>query len=157
MAADDFSGDGNLDVAINGNDFGTEVATGRYDALNGLVLLGDGTGNFNAQSIQQSGIFIPGDGKALIRLQQAGGHYLIAASQNQNALKVFRLKKSNRLIALQPDELYAIVHLQNGETRKAEFSYGNSFLSQSARFITVNEAMESIEIFNRKGRSRLIK
>ena len=157
MVADDFSGDGNLDVVINGNDFGTEVSTGRCDALNGLVLLGDGAGNFAAQSILQSGIFIPGDGKALIGLQQAGGHCLLAASQNQNALKVFRLKKNSRLIALQPDELYAIIHLQNGKSRKAEFSYGNSFLSQSSRFITMNEAMESIEIFNRKGQSRLIK
>ena len=156
MVADDFNSDGNLDVAINGNDFGTEVSTGRYDALNGLVLLGDGNGNFNPQTILQSGIFIPGDGKALIGLQQSGGHYLLAASQNQNALKVFKLKKSVRLIALQPHELYALVHLQNGKTRKTEFSHGNSFLSQSARFIAMNEAVESIEIFDRKGRSRLI-
>jgi hypothetical protein len=156
MVADDFNGDGNLDVAINGNDFGTEVSTGRYDALNGLVLLGDGNGNFSAQTILQSGIFIPGDGKALTRLQQSGGHYLLAASQNQDVVKVFRLKKSRRLIALQPDELYAIVHLRNGKTRKVEFSCGDSFLSQSARFITMNEAVESVEIFSRKGQSRLI-
>jgi hypothetical protein len=46
MIADDFDGDGNLDVLINGNDFGTEVSVGRYDALNGLLLKGDGKGNF---------------------------------------------------------------------------------------------------------------
>ncbi|MBU3745555.1 MAG: VCBS repeat-containing protein, partial [Sediminibacterium sp.] len=37
MVVDDFNGDGNLDIAINGNDYGTEVAVGRYDAMNGLV------------------------------------------------------------------------------------------------------------------------
>ena len=42
MVVDDFNGDGNLDVAVNGNDYGNEVTNGRYDALNGLVLLGDG-------------------------------------------------------------------------------------------------------------------
>ncbi|MEJ7588233.1 MAG: VCBS repeat-containing protein [Ferruginibacter sp.] len=42
MTTDDFNQDGNLDVAVNGNDFGTEVSNGRYDALNGLVMLGDG-------------------------------------------------------------------------------------------------------------------
>lgn len=156
MVADDFNGDGNLDVAMNGNDFGTEVSTGRYDALNGLVLLGDGNGNFSAQTILQSGIFIPGDGKALVRLRQAGSHYLLAASQNQNLLKIFRQKKDNPLIALQPGERYAVVHLKNGKSRKLEFSYGDSFLSQSARFITMNEAVERIEIFNRKGQRRLI-
>jgi hypothetical protein len=62
MVVDDFDGDGNLDVMINGNDYGTEVGVGRYDALNGLMLKGDGKGHFNPQSILQSGIYIPGDG-----------------------------------------------------------------------------------------------
>ncbi len=157
MVADDFNNDGNLDVVINGNDFGTEVATGRYDALNGLLLLGDGKGNFSPQTILQSGIFIPGDGKALIRLKQAGGHYLVAASQNQSALKLFRLKKTSRAIALEPDEIYALIHLRDGKTRREEFQYGSSFLSQSARFITINDAVESIEIFKRNGPSRLMR
>ena len=47
MLADDFDGDGNLDVLISGNDFGTEVSVGRYDALNGLLLKGDGSGGFS--------------------------------------------------------------------------------------------------------------
>jgi len=48
MVAEDVDGDGNLDVIMNGNDYGTEVSVGRYDALNGLVLKGDGKGNFFA-------------------------------------------------------------------------------------------------------------
>ncbi len=63
MAVDDFDGDGNLDVIINGNDWGTEVTVGRYDALNGLLLSGDGKGNFTPLSILESGIYIPGNGK----------------------------------------------------------------------------------------------
>ena len=42
MVADDFDNDGNLDVCINTNDFGSDPSTGRYDALNGLVLKGEG-------------------------------------------------------------------------------------------------------------------
>ncbi len=68
MVADDFDGDGNLDVLINGNDYGTEVSIGRYDALNGLLLKGDGNGGFSPLSILQSGIYIPGNGKALVKL-----------------------------------------------------------------------------------------
>ena len=36
---DDFNGDGNLDIAAVGNDYGTEVSLGRYDAMNGLIML----------------------------------------------------------------------------------------------------------------------
>lgn len=35
ITVDDYNGDGNLDVLINGNDYGTEPVIGRYDALNG--------------------------------------------------------------------------------------------------------------------------
>ena len=69
IVTDDFNGDGNLDVALCGNDFGTEVTNGRYDAMNGLVFSGDGSGNFIAQTILQSGIFIPGDARAFIKLK----------------------------------------------------------------------------------------
>jgi hypothetical protein len=41
MIADDFDGDGNLDLAMNTNDYGTDVTVGRYDALNGLMLKGE--------------------------------------------------------------------------------------------------------------------
>src|SRR4029077_5281699 len=94
MIADDFDGDGNLDVLINGNDYGTEVSVGRYDALNGLLLKGDGKGNFQPLSILQSGIYIPDDGKALVKLQGANSKYLVAASQNKDYLKLFALRKN---------------------------------------------------------------
>jgi hypothetical protein len=46
METGDFDGDGNLDVVMNGNDYGSEAAIGRYDAFNGLMLKGDGKGGF---------------------------------------------------------------------------------------------------------------
>jgi hypothetical protein len=91
MVVDDFNGDGNPDVLINTNDFGTEVLTGRYDALNGLILLGRGHGEFSPLGISESGIFIPGNGKALVKLKGPKGEYLVAAAQNRGPLKVFEL------------------------------------------------------------------
>lgn len=92
MIADDFDRDGNLDVCMNTNDFGTDPANGRYDALNGLVLKGDGKGNFKPLTMLQSGIYIPGNGKWLAKLKSGNGNYLLAASQNRGPLKVFRLR-----------------------------------------------------------------
>ena len=92
MIVDDFDNDGNLDVCMNTNDFGTDPANGRYDALNGLVLKGDGKGKFKPLTIMQSGIYIPGSGKGLAKLKSSNGNYLLVASQNKGQLKVFQLK-----------------------------------------------------------------
>jgi hypothetical protein len=156
MVVDDFDGDGNLDVMINGNDFGTEVSVGRYDALNGLMLKGDGNGNFCPQSILQSGIYIPGDGKALVKLQSISGNYMLVASQNRGALKLFQLKRNVNNIKLMPDDENAIITYKNGVREKREFYYGSSFLSQSGRFLTVNNDVKNVQITNYKGQVRTI-
>jgi hypothetical protein len=156
IVVDDFDGDGNLDVAINGNDFGTEVSTGRYDAFNGLMLKGDGKGNFNPLTIQQSGIYIPGDGKALVKLKDANGSYLLAASQNKDVMKVFELKRAVNIIKLQPLDMFATIKYKNGKTSKEEFYNGTSFLSQSGRFMNIDKTMESVKITDSNGNVRNI-
>jgi hypothetical protein len=154
MVVDDFDGDGNLDVMINGNDYGTEVSVGRYDALNGLMLKGDGKGNFYPQSILQSGIYIPGNGKALVKLQNNQGGYMLVASQNRGPLKMFELKRKVNNIKLLPDDETAIITSKNGTKQKQEFYYGSSFLSQSGRFITVNSDVKTVQITNNKRQTR---
>ncbi len=156
MTVDDFDGDGNLDIAISGNDFGTEVNTGRYDAFNGLMLKGDGKGNFKPQSILQSGIYIPGNGKALVKLTGAGGKYLLAASQNKDIIKVFELKRPVRSVKLQPLDMFATIQYKNGKTARQEFYYGESFLSQSGRFFNIDQNMSAVSITDNFGRSRNI-
>jgi len=154
---DDFNGDGNLDVAASGNDYGNEVANGRYDALNGLVLLGDGAGNFKAQSISEAGFFVPFDAKALIKLRGADSSYLMAASQNRGPLKLFRNRNSeDRLIPLQRTDKSLLFSLSNGKKRKEEIYFGNSFLSQSGLFSTGNKNILTVEIKDSKGRVRTI-
>jgi hypothetical protein len=93
MIVDDFNGDGNLDVVINTNDYSTNISIGRYDALNGLLLTGDGKGNFKPHSILESGLYIQGNGKAIVKLKSANNENLLAASQNRGRLKLFRIKK----------------------------------------------------------------
>jgi ASPIC and UnbV/FG-GAP-like repeat len=156
MAVEDFDGDGNLDVVINGNDYGTEVSVGRYDALNGLFLKGDGKGNFSPLTILQSGIYIPGNGKALVMLQGEGNKCLIAASQNRGALKVLQLKKMDSCIRFLPGDVSALIKYKNGTLQKREINYGASFLSQSARFIITNKNMVSIEVLDNRDKKRVI-
>ena len=154
MVVDDYDGDGNLDVLINGNDYGTEVSVGRYDALNGLLLKGNGKGAFEPLSILQSGIYIPGNGKALVKLQSSGGNYLVAASQNRDELKVFQLKRNVSNIKLQPNDISAEIKFKDGKIQKQEFYYGSSFLSQSGRFLITDKNMISVTIKNSLGQIR---
>jgi hypothetical protein len=156
MTVDDFDGDGNLDVLINGNDYGTEVSVGRYDAMNGLLLKGDGKGNFKPQSIIESGIYIPGNGKGMVKLRSAGDRYLVAAGQNRGPLKVFQLKRKVGSLSLLPGDVSAVLTYKNGLSQKLEFYYGSSFLSQSARFITTDENMKSVSVTNADGMIRNI-
>jgi hypothetical protein len=156
ISVDDYDGDGNLDVLINGNDFGTEPILGRYDALNGLLLKGDGKGNFTPLSILQSGIFIPGNGKALVQLKNSNGNLLVAASQNKGPLKIFKLNRNKKTVPLSPFDESAIIYYKDGKKQKRETGYGSSFLSQSGRFLTIDDNVKSVEIKDNKGKIRKI-
>ncbi|MCU7547915.1 VCBS repeat-containing protein [Chitinophagaceae bacterium LB-8] len=156
MVAEDFDGDGNLDLVINGNDYGAEVSVGRYDALNGLYLKGDGKGNFSSLSILNSGIFIPGNGKALVKLRSQSGDCLLVASQNKGPLKIFQLKKRVQCIPLQPSDVSFLIRYKDGRIQRGEVYYGSSFLSQSGRFLIINNKVTSVEVMDGKGRKRII-
>jgi hypothetical protein len=156
IVTNDFDGDGNMDILLNGNEFSMAPPLGRYDALNGLLLKGDGKGNFSPLSLLESGIYIPGNGKALIQLV-SNNKLTIAAAQNASWLKCFQSRRqNNKIVPLLPDDAFAMVALKNGRRRKEEFGFGSSFLSQSGRFIMLNPSIQSVEIVNNKKQKRVI-
>ncbi|MEM8507963.1 MAG: VCBS repeat-containing protein [Bacteroidota bacterium] len=89
MITDDFDQDGNLDALLAGNDFQAESQFGRYDALNGIFLKGDGTGNFKEVKPSESGFYVPGQASQLIKIKNKTGQTLVLAAQNNDSLKVF--------------------------------------------------------------------
>ena len=153
MAVQDINDDGNLDVMISGNDYGNEIVNGHYDALNGLVLLGDGKNNFKPLTIQESGLFIPGDGKGLAQLI-VGDRYTLAATQNKGSLKLFGLQKNYRVIRFNKDDVKAVLYLKSGRSRVHEIYHGDSFLSNSARVLVANGSVTSIEVLDKNGAKR---
>jgi hypothetical protein len=157
MLAWDVDGDGNLDLLVNGNDFGVELSVGKCDALNGLVLKGDGKGHFKALPTGETGFYIPGDGKALICFQGKDKEACIMASQNRKALKVFSPNHKLKAVPVKPDDIAAIIHYRDKRQRKTELYYGHSFLSQSSRNIFLDENAESVELVDTKNNSRMIK
>ena len=157
MIADDFDGDGNPDLLINGNDFGADVSIGRYDAFNGLLLKGNGKGDFAPQSIINSGIFLPGNGKALVKLRGVGNKYLVAASEHEGPLRLFRLNAALSIYKLSDSDESAFITYKDGSHAKQEFYYGSSFISQSSRFILINDKITQLEIKNTSGQTKVVK
>lgn len=156
MIVEDFNEDGNLDVVMNTNDFGTESTVGRYDALNGLYFEGDGKGNFVAKPMSETGIYIPGNGKAFVKAKHASGKHMIIAGQNRGPLKIFSGNTNVKLMPVQPFDCSALFTFKNGKQRKQEIYYGSSFLSQSGRFLNVGNLSTAIELSDFKGNKRKI-
>ncbi|GAB4421010.1 MAG: VCBS repeat-containing protein [Bacteroidia bacterium] len=84
----DFDDDGHTDLLLVGNSQATEVQSGPYDALSGLLLRGSSDG-FTPLTVARSGFYVPGDGRALASLRTADGQLLILAAQNNGPLRVF--------------------------------------------------------------------
>lgn len=117
---------------------------------------GDGKGNFTPLSIAASGIYLPGDGKALVSFKGKNNRLLIAGSQNKGPLKVFELKKDLKLVSLKPMDETGLFFYRNGKKQLHEITYGSSFLSQSGRFLIIHKNVVSVEIKNNKGEVRKI-
>lgn len=153
---EDFDEDGNLDVLMVGNDFGNEVSVGRLDAFNGLLLSGNGKGEFMVKNLNQSGFFVGGDAKGLIRITNAKGNPLIMATQNKGQLASFAYSKTQMAKPLKSNDAVIFEHLKNGKTRKKEINYGTSFYSQSSRSILESKNTKYLEVIDYQGRKRKI-
>ncbi len=89
----DFNNDGNLDVLCVGNLFVSEIETPKSDAGSGLLLLGDGQGNFTGQPNVSTGFYASGDAKRVSGISVEGTDLILVANNN-GALQSFKWKKS---------------------------------------------------------------
>lgn len=157
MVTDDVNNDGKLDLLLSGNDFGMEPFSGRHDAFNGVVLLGNGKGGFAAMELAAGGLYIPGDGKALARIDRPAGGPLYVATQNQDSVLAFGQRAPSsrtRTINLGPLDCSAIATYANNRKQRLEFYHGSGYLSQSSRRVTVDETMSRLEITDYSGKKR---
>ncbi|TXE12261.1 VCBS repeat-containing protein [Algoriphagus aquimarinus] len=158
LATEDVNGDGYPDVVLIGNDYGNEIFVGRLDAHLGLVLLGDGKGNFTPMSPQESGFVVPGDGKALVKIASAQGQPLFVASQNRGKLLMFQHKnaQTNRSITVGQEVMAVILELENGQKQRIETSLGSGFLSQSGREVILPKGVKGIQLQDYKGNMKAV-
>jgi len=87
----DFDHDGNTDLLIAGNFYPVNIQMGRYDASYGLLLKGDGKGNFKPVSSVHSGFSVKGEVRALRKvIINAKDYYLTI--RNNDTIEAFTLK-----------------------------------------------------------------
>jgi len=92
ITVNDFDKDGNADIVMGGNFYESKPEVGIYDASYGLLLKGDGKGNFTALSAQQSGINIRGAVRDIMNVK-AGKESLMIMAVNNTALNIFKQNK----------------------------------------------------------------
>ena len=86
----DFNGDGNEDLVLTQNFFATDIATPRYDAGRGLLLLGNGTGTLAPVSGDRSGILVYGEQRGAAYADfDADGRLDLAVSENGALTRLF--------------------------------------------------------------------
>lgn len=87
--------DGNSDLLIAGNTFDSPWDIGDADAGTGLLILGNGAGEFQTLSVNESGFFAPGMVRSLkiIPIGKGGNDIYVLVGNNNDKMQVFRLNQ----------------------------------------------------------------
>ena len=157
LLANDYNGDGNCDILLAGNSYSSNVDDGQYDASIGLLLQGDGTGEFSPVPGRSSGFFVDGDAKGMAELINGEGRPLILVAQNSGKMKVFETACSDgETIRLKKEDASAIIQYNQGTEERREFYYGSGYLSNSSRVCRVSGGVNLIKITSYTGETRTI-
>jgi hypothetical protein len=103
VLATDADGDGKTDLLVAGNFDGMAPALGRMSASYGLLLRGDGKGNFVSVKGERSGFVVPGQTRDIQRVRTARGDLYVVARNNDRPL-LFRAARgaAARTLAASP-------------------------------------------------------
>jgi len=83
IGVSDYDGDGRQDILLGGNFYQSKPEVGIYDASYGVLLKGDGKGNFTTINEQESGILVKGQVRDIMALKTAKKTLTIFAMNNE--------------------------------------------------------------------------
>jgi hypothetical protein len=91
MQVEDYNGDGHTDVLTVGNLFVSEIETPRNDAGTGLLLLGNGKGDFTPLRGAKIGFYAARDAKRIATIKVSGKNHILVGNNN-DVLQSFQLQ-----------------------------------------------------------------
>jgi hypothetical protein len=156
MVTEDFDNDGNLDVLLSGNSYAPEVLSGRDDAMIGLLLKGDGKGNFIPVHNSRSGFVSDMDSKGMAKIILVNGQSLIVVGNNSNKTKSFIDQMPATYVRANTNDVTANVTLSDGRKYRHEFQYGSAYLSNSSRSLKLSSKVTAVTITDYQGKERSI-
>ncbi|MGB5436994.1 MAG: VCBS repeat-containing protein [Maribacter sp.] len=89
----DYNTDGNLDILIAGNLYNAEIETARNDAGKGLLMLGDGKGEFEAIPKNSSGFFAPYNVKVMQEIKIKGEPHIMIGC-NDDRVQIIKVERN---------------------------------------------------------------
>jgi hypothetical protein len=140
IVAGDFDGDGQPDVGALQN---ADIAVPRFDGGVGIMLAGTGEGDFRPVAAAESGVVVPGNGRALVVLDPTGTGRpgLFGTRQSGPSIYLQASGSDRRWVSIRlrgdggnADGIGAKIELMyaNGRVTHHEISLGGGWLSQSA-------------------------
>ena len=88
----DFNGNGYIDILLAGNLYDVKPSMGgRQDAGFGLLLIGDGQGNFEPVHYRDSGFLVKGQARAIREFTSNNGTSNILVARNNDSVLLFRV------------------------------------------------------------------
>jgi hypothetical protein len=92
IVANDFDKDGNIDLLLAGNMYDVKPDVGRLDANDGIVLKGDGKGNFVPQLKTETGLNIKGQIRDAATIKLNNNKQAILIARNNDELMYLLMK-----------------------------------------------------------------
>ncbi len=91
ILVEDIDADGHVDLILTGNEYQMAANTGRHDASYGLILKGNGKGEFVPISATESGFLIDGDIKDMKIVPVNERKKILLVAPNDSKLKTFTI------------------------------------------------------------------
>jgi len=89
----DYNKDGNPDMILAGNFFGTRIKFGEYDANKGLLLAGNGKGDFTVLTDTQSGLHVNGEARDIADVRLASGKNMLVFALNNDSVRLYKIDR----------------------------------------------------------------